>query len=451
MVPNPHNPKRFYRVSLLPKDVRVIVFWTRHPRPLMPYLKELDERGYKYYFQYTLMNNPPELDPAMPELEKRIDTFRELADTIGSEKDVEAISRFLKQQFLYRAENRVYFTNDQVIEYLDRNGFDWPVFPLREPYKDETEEHTAILGCGHEYQNKTAYIGRVLAAMHSFRPQGRALLERVHEVGIVLVKPEVRDAQAVIRSNAYFGKKLREAGVSAEELEMLVMRAANREEGVIPLAERLGCSLYETVALLRDIRDAEKDERRLIDFSNIVAPRWGVAADKKTLSEWRLYAGAHRRATREEALKRASERSSEAKSLREEICRWLRQPKSDYAKAIMQQAVSIGDAFYRLVGGVMKEYRSRKEYLGSSRPLDVERNLSIPNAKVRVTNSLPSEAEVVYFREFIEQKLKEKPNLKKEYENAKRISYERAQNVLSSNGVCSDFEAKFYTDLESKS
>lgn len=84
VVPNPCNPQRHSRISLRPEDVSVIVFWTRHPRPLMPYLKELDERGYRYYFQYTLMDNPPELDPKMPELKVRIETFRELSEKIGS-------------------------------------------------------------------------------------------------------------------------------------------------------------------------------------------------------------------------------------------------------------------------------------------------------------------------------------------------------------------------------
>lgn len=86
VVPNPQFPQRVSYVSLKPEDVAVIVFWTRHPRPLMPYLSELDERGYKYYFQYTLMNNPVELDPGMPELEKRIETFQELSTAIGAER-----------------------------------------------------------------------------------------------------------------------------------------------------------------------------------------------------------------------------------------------------------------------------------------------------------------------------------------------------------------------------
>jgi len=52
-VPNPFNHKQVSYVSLHPQDVEVIVFWTRHARPLIPHLKELDQSGYRSCFQYT--------------------------------------------------------------------------------------------------------------------------------------------------------------------------------------------------------------------------------------------------------------------------------------------------------------------------------------------------------------------------------------------------------------
>ena len=57
-VPNPFNPRIVSYVSLAPQDVDVIVFWTRHPRPLLPHLEELDRRGYRTTFQYTLLDYP---------------------------------------------------------------------------------------------------------------------------------------------------------------------------------------------------------------------------------------------------------------------------------------------------------------------------------------------------------------------------------------------------------
>ena len=38
---NPMNPRQQRRVSLRPKDVDAIVFWTKNPAPLMPRLAEL--------------------------------------------------------------------------------------------------------------------------------------------------------------------------------------------------------------------------------------------------------------------------------------------------------------------------------------------------------------------------------------------------------------------------
>jgi hypothetical protein len=57
------NPKQVSRVSLKPDDIAAIVFWTRNPKPLLRHLDELDTRGLRYYFQYTVLNNPKEIDP----------------------------------------------------------------------------------------------------------------------------------------------------------------------------------------------------------------------------------------------------------------------------------------------------------------------------------------------------------------------------------------------------
>lgn len=87
-VPNPINPKTISRVSLSPDDVLVIVFWTRNPKPLLPYLEELDQRGYKYYFNYTIMKNPRSIDPKSPPLDSAIRTFKELSEHVGPDRAI---------------------------------------------------------------------------------------------------------------------------------------------------------------------------------------------------------------------------------------------------------------------------------------------------------------------------------------------------------------------------
>jgi len=85
-VPSPRNRNQVSYVSLKPRDVDVIVFWTRNLGPLLPHLGKLDEAGFRYYFQYTILNNPKELDRTNPSLVQSLDTFRRLVDRIGPER-----------------------------------------------------------------------------------------------------------------------------------------------------------------------------------------------------------------------------------------------------------------------------------------------------------------------------------------------------------------------------
>ena len=81
---NPFNQKKMY-VSF--KNCRVVVFWSKNPEPILPYLHKLDERGIHYYFQFTLNDYEQEgFEPNVTELERRIETFRKLSEMIGKER-----------------------------------------------------------------------------------------------------------------------------------------------------------------------------------------------------------------------------------------------------------------------------------------------------------------------------------------------------------------------------
>ena len=82
-VPNPFDRNQVSRISLRPEDVDAIVFWTRNPRPLLPYLDELDARGYRYYFQFTILGYPRQLDVKSPPVAAALQTFCELSDRLG--------------------------------------------------------------------------------------------------------------------------------------------------------------------------------------------------------------------------------------------------------------------------------------------------------------------------------------------------------------------------------
>ena len=85
-VPSPYNSKQVTKVSLKPEDVDIIVFWTRNASPLLRRLEELDRRGYRYTFLYTLMDNPRAIDPRCPTLEEGLATFKNLSDRLGPER-----------------------------------------------------------------------------------------------------------------------------------------------------------------------------------------------------------------------------------------------------------------------------------------------------------------------------------------------------------------------------
>ncbi len=65
-------------------NTRFIVFWSKNPAPLLRYLPLLRKRGIGCYIQYTLNDYEAEgLEPNLPSLNQRIDTFHKLVDMLG--------------------------------------------------------------------------------------------------------------------------------------------------------------------------------------------------------------------------------------------------------------------------------------------------------------------------------------------------------------------------------
>lgn len=82
---NPFNAKQVQYVSF--QNTRVVVFWSKNPKPLFRYLPELDERGINYYFQFTLNDYEKEgLEPNVPSLLQRVESFKELAERVGKKR-----------------------------------------------------------------------------------------------------------------------------------------------------------------------------------------------------------------------------------------------------------------------------------------------------------------------------------------------------------------------------
>lgn len=128
---NPFNQKPMY-VSF--KNCKAIIFWTKNPKPIFPYLKELDERGIYYYFQFTLNDYDKEnFEINVPPVEKRIETFKKLSEMIGKERiiwrfDPMIVTKEIPPREILR---RVWnvgkqlkgYTDKLVFSYIDINGY----------------------------------------------------------------------------------------------------------------------------------------------------------------------------------------------------------------------------------------------------------------------------------------------------------------------------------------
>lgn len=117
---NPFNRTELY-ISF--SKVKLIVFWSKNPKPLMKYLSEIEKRDIKYYFQFTLNDYESErLEPKVPPLIERIETFKELSSSIGKDKVIWRFDPLILtdklnvNQLLERIEN----IGDQIHEYTKK-------------------------------------------------------------------------------------------------------------------------------------------------------------------------------------------------------------------------------------------------------------------------------------------------------------------------------------------
>lgn len=83
---NPFNGQPLY-VSF--KNTRLVVFWTKNPRPMFKHLDYLDKNIPNYYFQFSLNDYEKEkYEAKVPSVESRIRTFKELSQRLGKKRVV---------------------------------------------------------------------------------------------------------------------------------------------------------------------------------------------------------------------------------------------------------------------------------------------------------------------------------------------------------------------------
>lgn len=120
---NPFNG-RMQLVSF--ERARFIVFWSKNPEPLLRRLASLDHRRLAYYVQFTLNDYEREgLEPGVPPLTERIETFRKLSERIGRERVIWRFDPLILANDLTVDEvlHRVRSVGDRVARHTERLVF----------------------------------------------------------------------------------------------------------------------------------------------------------------------------------------------------------------------------------------------------------------------------------------------------------------------------------------
>jgi hypothetical protein len=72
-------------VDLRPEAVTALVLWTRDPRPLVPHLEELADRGYPFTFLVTVNDYPRWLEPGAPDAGAVVGAMNALGEQWGAD------------------------------------------------------------------------------------------------------------------------------------------------------------------------------------------------------------------------------------------------------------------------------------------------------------------------------------------------------------------------------
>ena len=120
---NPFNQKPMF-ISFA--KTKVVVFWTKNPEPMIPFLPELDMMGIHYYFQVTLNDYVNEgFEPNVSSVEHRIEVFKRLSDLIGKERVIWRFDPLIVTPQLTARQllTKVYHVGNQLKGYTDKLVF----------------------------------------------------------------------------------------------------------------------------------------------------------------------------------------------------------------------------------------------------------------------------------------------------------------------------------------
>lgn len=121
---NSYDRSKISYLSL--EKVKAIVFWSKNPESLMENLSYFDTRKIKYYFQFTLNDYDKEiLEPGLPKLNGRIETFQRLSEKIGKEKVIWRFDPLIKTDITSFDDliERIMKIADKIVTFTDKLVF----------------------------------------------------------------------------------------------------------------------------------------------------------------------------------------------------------------------------------------------------------------------------------------------------------------------------------------
>jgi DNA repair photolyase len=139
---NPFNGVPLY-VSF--EKARLFIFWSKNHKPLLKHLDFLDEKGYNYYFQFTLNDYDAEkLEPNVPNVQSRIETFIKLSERVGKEKVIWRFDPLILtdkieiEELLKKTEN----IGDQLKDYTEKLVFSFADIKLYNKVQNNLRKHS---------------------------------------------------------------------------------------------------------------------------------------------------------------------------------------------------------------------------------------------------------------------------------------------------------------------
>jgi hypothetical protein len=169
LVRNPYRPDWITRYRIDPAVVDAIVFCSKNPRPLLPYLSEL--APFRTYWHMTITPYGKDIEPRVPSVQQALATFKSLSLAVGKNAiawryDPVLLSGQYTLEFHVRAFKAMAqalhdYTGDCVVSFIDLYEKTKRNFPGVRAVSPE-EQHTLI----HNFAKAACEAGMIIHLCH---------------------------------------------------------------------------------------------------------------------------------------------------------------------------------------------------------------------------------------------------------------------------------------------